>query len=89
MQINSKLRGHGTAESQFKILSMETRELRPLHWLLFIKNYKNGHVTILFDTKFSIPSTNTWEATQMFKDNASWIVLAYNDGTKVCIKHIC
>jgi hypothetical protein len=43
----------------------------------------------LFDTKFSVPGTNTWEATQMFKDNASCIVLAYNDGTKVCIKHIC
>lgn len=77
-----------TAESEYIALSMATRELLPLRRLV-LELHKNSLInTPLADHPFSHTITSHLEATQIFEDNASCIVLAYSDGTKMRTKHI-
>jgi hypothetical protein len=77
-----------TAESEYIALSMATRELLPLRHLV-LEIHKNSLInTPLNDKPFSKTVTSHLEATQIFEDNASCIVLAYSDGTKMRTKHI-
>jgi hypothetical protein len=76
-----------TTESEYIALSMATRELLPLRHLV-LEIHKNSLVSTPIDPEFSVTRTSHLEATTIYEDNASCIVLAYNDGTKVRTKHI-
>jgi hypothetical protein len=76
-----------TTESEYIALSMTTRELLPLRRIVQ-EIHKNGLVQSPLDNNFSNAKTSHLETTVIYEDNASCIVLAYNDGTKVHTKHI-
>jgi hypothetical protein len=76
-----------TTEREYIALSMATRELLPLRRLV-IELHKHYLFTTPLDNPFSTTRTSTLETTAIYEDNASCIVLAYQEGTKVCTKHI-
>jgi hypothetical protein len=76
-----------TTESEYIALSMASRELIPLRRLV-IELHNQGLFSAPLDKPFSITRTSTLEATTIFEDNASCIVLAHSEGTKVRTKHI-
>jgi hypothetical protein len=71
-----------TTESEYIALSMATRELLPLRRLV-MELHHNSLVSTPLHSEFSTTHTFHLEATTIYEDNASCIVLAYNDGTKV------
>jgi hypothetical protein len=76
-----------TTESEYIALSMATRELLPLRHLVN-ELYKKSFISTPLQTNFSVTKSSTLCTSQVFEDNASCIVLAYSDGTKVRNKHI-
>jgi hypothetical protein len=66
---------------------MVSRELIPLRCLVH-ELHKHGLFTSPPDKPFSITHTPTLDATIVNEDNASCVVLAYSEGTKVRTKHI-
>jgi hypothetical protein len=76
-----------TTESEFIALSMASRELLPLRHLVK-ELQKQGLLSTPLDSPFSTTKTSTLKATTIYKDNASCIVLAHSEGTKVQTKHI-
>jgi hypothetical protein len=88
----------GLASFKVKLLSVPLKA-NTLPYLWQLKNsfphviLCNNFVTTFslthpFNETLSKTMTNTLAATQIFKDNASCIVLAYSDGHKQCTKHI-
>lgn len=76
-----------TTESEYIALSMASRELLPLRRLV-LKLHKHGLFATPLDTHFSTTHTSTLEASTIYEDNASCVVLAHSEGTKVRTKHI-
>lgn len=76
-----------TTEAEYIALSMATRELPPLR-LLVQEIHQNGLVQTTSAINNSNIRTKTLSPSNIYEDNASCIVLAYNDGTKVRTKHI-
>jgi hypothetical protein len=76
-----------TTESEYIALSMASRELIPLHQLI-IELHKHGRFSAPLDKPFYITHTSTLEASTIYEDNASCVVLAHSEGTKVRTKHI-
>lgn len=66
---------------------MASRELLPLRRLV-IELHKHGLFQTPLDTPFSVTRTSYLETTTVYEDNASCIVLAHSEGTKVRTKHI-
>lgn len=66
---------------------MATRELLPLRHLVQ-DIHQNGLVRFPLDDLYSTTWTSTLEATCIYEDNASCIVLANSDSTKVHTKRI-
>jgi len=66
---------------------MASRELIPLHQLI-IELHKHGRFSAPLDKPFYITHTSTLEASTIYEDNASCVVLAHSEGTKVRTKHI-
>jgi len=76
-----------TTESEYIALSMASRELIPIRRLI-VELHKHGLFSTPLDKPFSITHTSTLEASTIYEDNASCIVLAHSEGTKVRTKHI-
>jgi len=76
-----------TTESEYITLSMASRELIPIRQLI-AELHKHGMIATLLDYPFSVTHTSTLEASTLYEDNASCIVLAHCEGTKVRTKHI-
>jgi len=76
-----------TTESEYITLSMASRELLPLRRLV-MELHKHGLFSTPLSTPFSITHTSTLEASIVYEDNASCVVLAHRDGNKVRTKHI-
>jgi len=76
-----------TTESEYIALSMASRELLPLRRLT-AELHKHGLFSTPLDKPFSITHTSTLEASTIYEDNASCVVLAHSEGTKVRTKHI-
>lgn len=76
-----------TPESEYIAFSMARRELLPICWLV-VRLHKHGLFSTPLNKPFSITHTSTFEASTMYEYNASRIVLAHSEGTKVCTKHI-
>ncbi len=66
---------------------MATRELLPLRHLA-AELHKIGLFTSPLDKSFSTTKTSTLEATNIYEDSASCVVLAYSEGNNVCTKQI-
>jgi hypothetical protein len=66
---------------------MASRELVPLRRLI-AELHKHGMISTPMDHPFSVTHPSTFEASTVYKDSASCIVLAHSEGTKVRIKHI-
>jgi hypothetical protein len=66
---------------------MATRELLPLQRLV-MEIHKNGLVSTTLANDFFTTCTSHLEPTMIYEDNASCIILASSDGTKVRTKHI-
>jgi len=60
-----------TTESKYIFLSMATRELLPLWWLVQ-ELHKNSFISTPLDPVFSHTMTNSLKATKIFEDNASY-----------------
>jgi hypothetical protein len=76
-----------TTEAEYIALSMATRELLPLHRILQeITQHSLVHLPL--PTQFSTTRSSTMQATQLYEDNASCIVLAHSEGSKQRTKHI-
>lgn len=71
-----------TTESKYISLSLATKELLPL-WHLFQEIHKNSLVSMPLIDEFSTTKTSHIETTKIYEDNVPFIILAYNDGTKV------
>ena len=76
-----------TTEAEYIALSMATRELLPLRHLLQ-EIHKHGLVDLPLSENYNVTRTNTFEASQIFEDNASCIILAHSEATKAQTKHI-
>jgi hypothetical protein len=76
-----------TMESKYIALSKASRELLPLCCLV-TEFHKHGLFSTPLSHPFSTTHTSTLEATTIYEDNASCVVLAHSEGTKVCTKHI-
>ena len=76
-----------TTEAEYIALSMATRELLPLCCLLQ-EIHKHGLVDLPLPENYNVTRTNTFEVSQIFEDNASCIILAHSEATKVRTKHI-
>lgn len=76
-----------TTESEYIALSMVTRELLPRCHLV-MELQQNSLIFTPLNNAYSTTHTTHLEATTIYEDNASCIVLAYNDGTKIQTKHI-
>jgi hypothetical protein len=76
-----------TTESEYIALSMASRELLPIHRLI-AELHKHSMISTPLDHPFSVTHTSTLEASTVYEDNASCIVLAHSEGTKVRTKHI-
>jgi len=76
-----------TTESEYIALSMASRELLPIRRLI-AELHKHGPTSVPLDHPFSMAHTSTLEASTVYEDNASCIVLAHRKGTKVRTKHI-
>ena len=76
-----------TTESEYIALSMASRENLPIRWLI-AELHKHSMISTPLDHPFSVTHTSTLEASTVFEDNASCIVLAHSEGTKVRTKHI-
>jgi len=86
----SKLRSEialSTTESEYVALSMASRELLPLHHLV-TELHKHGLFAAPLDKAFSTTHTSTLEASTVLEDNASCVILAHSEGTKVRTQHI-
>jgi len=66
---------------------MATHELLPLYCLV-LEIHDKGLVTTSPYLANSNVNTKSLAPTKIDEDNASWIVLAYSDGTKVRAKYI-
>ena len=76
-----------TTEAEYIALSMATRELLPLRRILQeITQHSLVHLPL--PTQFSTTRSSTMQATQVYEDNASCIVLAHSEGSKQRTKHI-
>jgi hypothetical protein len=74
-------RVHSTIHGQQGTFAMPLRHL--------VKELqKQGLLSTPLDSPFSTTKTSTLKATTIYKDNASCIVLAHSEGTKVRTKHI-
>ena len=76
-----------TTESEYIALSMATRDLLPLRRLLQ-EIHRYGIVTLPLSNPFNTTKLPTLDATQIFEDNASCIVLANSEATRQQTKHI-
>jgi hypothetical protein len=76
-----------TTEAEYIALSMATRDLLPLRNLLTELNQYSIAKFTLPHLFFTTKST-TLQATTIYEDNASCIVLAHSEGTKQRTKHI-
>jgi hypothetical protein len=76
-----------TTKSEYIALSMASRELLPLRRLI-AELHKHGLFSTPLDKPFSITRTSTLETSTIYEDNASCVVLAHSEGTKVRTKHI-
>jgi hypothetical protein len=76
-----------TTESEYIALSMASHELLPIRQLI-AELHKHGPTLVPLDHPFSMAHTSTLEASTVYEDNASCIVLAHSKGTKVHTKHI-
>jgi hypothetical protein len=76
-----------TTESEYTALSMASRELIPLCQLI-VELHKHGLFSTPLGKPFSVTHTSTLEASTIYEDNASCVVLAHSEGTKVRTKHI-
>lgn len=76
-----------TTESEYIALSMASRELLPLCRLV-TELHQHGLFATPLDKPFSITRTSTLETSTVYEDNASCVVLAHSEGTKVRTKHI-
>jgi len=76
-----------TTESEYIALSMASREVLPICHLV-IELHKHGLFSTRLSKPYSVTHTSTLEATTVYEDNASCIVLAHRDGNKVRTKHI-
>jgi hypothetical protein len=74
-------------ESENIALPMATRELLPLRQLA-LEIHNNVFIATTLENDCSITKTISLAAIQLFEDNASFIVLAYNEGLKAKTKHI-
>jgi hypothetical protein len=74
-------------ESEYIALSMATRDLLPLHHILQEIN-QHSLIPTSIPTNFNTTRSPTLSATQIFKDNAAYMVLAQSDSNKVRKKHI-
>jgi hypothetical protein len=76
-----------TTESEYIALSMASRELLPLQCLV-TEFHQHGLFSAPLSTPFSATATSTLEATTIYEDNASCVVLVHSEGTKVRTKQI-
>jgi transposase InsO family protein len=76
-----------TTEAEYIALSMATRELLPLRRIVQeIHQYSLVHLPL--PATFNTTKSSTLQATQVYEDNASCIVLAHSEGSKQRTKHI-
>jgi hypothetical protein len=66
---------------------MASHKLLPIRWLIS-ELHKHGPTSVQLDHPFSMTHTSTLEASTVYEDNVSCIVLTHSKGTKVCTKHI-
>jgi hypothetical protein len=76
-----------TTESEYIALSMATRELLPLRRLLE-EIHQYSLVKMPLSPAFNTTKTSTLETTRIYEDNASCIVVATTDSTRLRTKHI-
>jgi len=76
-----------TTESEYIALSMASRELISPHQFI-VELYKHGLFSAPLDEPFSTTHTSNLETSIIYEDNASCVVLAHSEGTKVRTKHI-
>jgi len=76
-----------TTESEYIALSMAGRELLPLRHLV-LELHKQGLFTAPLTQPFAITRTSTLEATTIYEDKASCVVLGHSEDTTKCTKHI-
>jgi len=76
-----------TTESEYIALSMAARELIPLQQIV-MELHKHSLVSLPLDSPYSTTHTHHLATSEIYEDNASCIVLAYNDGTKTRTKHL-
>jgi hypothetical protein len=76
-----------TTESEYIALSMGTRELLPIRRLLQ-EIHQQTIIKLPLPIQFNTTKTSSLAATQVFEDNASCIVLAHSESTKMRTKHI-
>lgn len=77
----------GTTEAEYIALSMATRELLPLQRILQEIN-QHSLIHLPLPDHFNTTRSSTLQATQVYEDNASCIVLAHSEGSKQRTKHI-
>jgi hypothetical protein len=76
-----------TTESEYIALSMATHELLPLRRLLLEIN-QYSMIPAHLETNFTITKTSTLTTSMVYEDNASCIVVATTDSTRLRTKHI-
>jgi hypothetical protein len=76
-----------TTKAEYIALSMVTRELLPLcHIVQEIHQHSLVHIPL--PATFNTTKSSTLQATQVYEDNASCIVITHCEGSKQCTKHI-
>jgi len=70
-----------------ELIVMASRELLPIRRLI-AELHKHSLISTPLDHPFSVTHTSTFEASTVYEDNASCIVLAHSEGTKVRTRHI-
>jgi hypothetical protein len=76
-----------TTEAEYIALSMATRELLPLRRILQEIN-QHSLIHLPIPDQYNITRSSKLQATIVFEDNASCIVLAHSEGSKQRTKHI-
>ncbi len=76
-----------TTESEYIALSMATRELLPIR-RLFEELHNHSLVQTPLSSQFNTTKTSSLETTRIYEDNASCIVVATTESTKLRTKHI-